>query len=544
MNITSRISSTAIGVLAGLWVWVGSAISHPDFDVRPRNIENALGGLLRRDTLVVDNYDGDADLTWNLEVQAEVEGWITAEPAEGNVAPGRATIVVVRQDGRQLDPGHYYANLHFTSNDPTRPEYDVPVAGHTTEFPRIEAFWRNPEDGEWWGIDMDRVVGAMEWGRSYSFNLTIGNRGSAPLDCDTIVCSNGYFTISPGDFNLDANRNRQVQVTLRAVEVGGNAGAITSVSSAWDPRELNFRITATVLPVFRRGGAVPDLTIDEDAAETLVADLDTIFVSSDAGTVINVAAGAGLQTRLARNKELFIRSRPNWNGRAGMILTATLGDSVLADTVEVTVNPVADPPDPFDLIAPYDGDTLYFDGGDSLLVWQSAPDPDLDTVHYTLRVRQSGIVEPVLSVNDLTDSTFALRGLYYQPDLAGEFTWTVTAEGGGLQRSAWSVFTFNLIAGRQSAPSDPLPVEHGLVSVYPNPFNLITAVEVSLQRMAVGDITVMAPDGRVVKLIHSGLIAAGKSRFIWDGAGAASGQYLLVIELDGRRRVHPLILVR
>ncbi len=524
-----------------------TVLAHPDFDVHPRNLENALGrNNVRQDTLLINNI-GDEELTWEMEVQAEVNDWLSANPASGRVDPGGAAWVFVRQDGRDLDAGHYYGNIHFTSNDPTRATYDVPVAGHTTEFPRIEAVWSIPQQGEWWGIDMDRIIqGGMEWGGVYSFQLGIRNRGTAQLNCDTIICNNGYFTISPGDFNLDPGGARNVTITFRASEIGGNSGTITSISSAWNPRELNFRITGTVLPVFRMGRQVPDTVIYEDAAELLIVDLDTVFYASDGGTEITVSPTAGLVTRLARNKELFIHSRPNWFGQGYVALQARLGDSLLVDSFNVQVNPTPDAPEPFDLISPFDADTLYYDGGDSLFVWQGSSDPDMDTVYYRLEVYPSGRQDaPILVADSMLIPMFNLSEIYLNQQLSGVFEWSVIATGGGRVRPAWSTFTFVLTPDRLSVESEFRPPEKlELVSVFPSPFNGRVSVLVNPVMSGICRVELFGSDGRSYGIFLNEYLTSGSHRLDLDLSHLASGTYLMTIQINGNQAVKPLSFIR
>lgn len=518
-----RIAAALLAAIA-FSLAAGSTYAHPDFDVHPRTIENALpNDRAWRDTMWVDNDEGNEVLEWALEVQAEVGGWISAAPQSGQLNPGQGQIVVVRQDGRDLEQGHYYATLHFTSNDPTRAEYDVPVAGHTAPYPRIEATWAIPGQGEWWGIDLDRIIETIEWGRTYGFDLNIRNRGSARLDCDTIICNNAYFTIAPGDFDLDAGANRAVRVTFNAREVGGNSGTISSTSNAWDPRELNFRITATVDPVFRMGGGIPDAQFDEDAREILIADLDTVFVSSYAETRIELHPGPGLLTRLARNNELFLRSRANWNGSSRLILTAATGDSILSDTVEVSVTPIPDPPDPFDLILPEDGDTLNFDRGDSLLIWQTTSDPDGDSVFYTLRLYHQDWAD---SIPGLTVTSFPLFDLYYRDGIAGRFLWNVTATGGGLERSSWSTMSFYLEDSRQQADKPPAPGNFRLAA-FPNPFNSLLTVSVEMPVSGECSIALFDLAGAAIGELNRGELKAGKQTFVFDAKDLAGGIYFI-----------------
>ena len=255
---------------------VPDVLAIPDFDVHPRNLEGRIDGdRVTRDTMVVDNYDGDEPLIWTLELVAEVEGWINISLQEGEIPAGRDMRVVVTQDGRELDEGHYYADLNFESNDPTRPEFTVPVIGHTMDYPAIYVGWPNGW-GSWWGIDMNQFMGDLEWGQDTSFTLNVRNIGRAELVVDELNSNDGYWEIEPDAFSVAGNRGQVVRFTFTADEVGPNSTTITSISNAWDPRELYFRIIASVDPVFRMGTPIPDMEIDEDAAETLVADLDSV----------------------------------------------------------------------------------------------------------------------------------------------------------------------------------------------------------------------------------------------------------------------------
>jgi len=510
--------------------------AHPDFDVHPRTIENALpGNSVKQDTLRIDNV-GNEELTWELEVEADVADWLTASPLEGRVGAGGFGLVIVHQDGRELDPGHYYGNFHFTSNDQTKPFYDVPVAGHTTTFPRIEATWAIPQQGEWWGLDMDKIIqGPIELGQTYSFALNIRNRGTASLDCDTILCNNAYFTFSPGNFDLDPGGSRNVTVTFQAREIGGNSGAISSQSNAWDPRELNFRITGTVVPVFRMGSRIPDTTIFEDDAELLVADLDTVFYASDGNTEMTITPSAGLLTRLARNNELFIHSRANWFGSASVVLQARLGDSLLVDTFAVQVTPTPDAPAPFDLISPSDAETLYYDGGDSLFVWQATTDPDLDTVYYQLEVIQHGTVDSlILLTSFILPNSWNLSEIYLNPELYGEFTWTVWAKGGGSLQPAWSTFTFFMTQDRLAVkPEFKPPVAQELVSIFPTPFNGKLSVILRPTTSGLCKVELIGMDGRTLGLYLNEELTAGVYRYDLDLSDYASGSYLMRLQVDG-----------
>ena len=507
--------------------------ANPDFDVHPRTIEHNLRDREERDTLRIDNV-GDELLTWNLEVIADVEGWIEADVLEGEAGAGGYNLVVIKQDGRDLDDGDFYADLHFTSNDHTRREYTVPVADHTVAYPRIGVWW-NDGWGYWWGVDMNNALGEMFWGNVYNMDIWIYNPGTARLEVEDLQLNNGYFEMSPAEFGLDADGWQQIWVTFSAEEVGDNAATANSVSNAWDPRELNFRIVANVKPVFRLAGKLPDLTLNEDVADTLLADLDTVFIASDRGRQL-AAAGAGMTLRIENSGELFLRPWANWNGVSQVVVTATLGDSVLADTFQVTVLPVPDLPSAFDLTSPSDGDTISYDLiGDppNSFIWQSSHDPDGDQLTYVLSIRVEGADSAYSwAVGDTAisqDILLQIAGL----NNGGQIHWTVSASDSLFTRNAWSSFTNYLIPSGVNEPSAS-PDVFNLIEVYPNPFNATLSITLNNPQRELTKVEVLDIAGRTITRLFDGFIPAGANRRVWTPQGLPNGVYRLRVELPNR----------
>lgn len=533
-----------ITLIAALIVFPINSYARPDFSVHPRTIEENIND--RRQTIEVwsENFNGDERLQWALEVEAEVEDWLSAFPREGQVNPGGRQMIRVTLDGRNLEDGHYYGFLNFTSNDPTREEYTVPVAGHTLPYPRIEPSWPG-EWGEWWGIDLDRAFDVMVWGESYTINLTIINRGSAELVVEDILSSNGYFEFDTTEFTLAAGRNRIIRMTFNARDIGPNNTTITSISNAWDPLELEFRVVATVVPVFRMRTPLPDTSFDEDV-RTLIADLDTVFISSDRGVQYEVPSAEGLIYEIARDGEFHLRSRPNWNGESEVIVTATVEDSTLSDTFNVVVNSVPDPPEPFDMYYPFDGDTLHMEFDDTLFVWQPSVDPDADTVLYKLVIQVEG--GDVFIWEDIGDTTYSTEALIEVFDWdqggGGDFSWTVIATDGELERDAWSTFYNYLAPNAVFDRDDVLPQSHRLVEAFPNPFNGVVAIHVNLDRATNLNLAIFDMQGRMVHQIVKNRMEAGGYNFTWSPVSPGSGKYLVKATTGQEAQVLPVVLIR
>ncbi len=545
-----------------------SAFSFPEFVLRNndwgrvRSIEADITNERVNVVLRVHNEGDDGVLEWDVEVLHNEGEWISIlGNLQRQVNPGqRSRAFTVRLDGGELDEGeHYYDTLRFTSNDPTNQVFDVPVAGHTEAYPRIEASWPG-EWGGWWGIDLENVYDEIFWGEEYPVQIIVRNRGGAELVIEEISSDNGYFTVEPDSFNLNGGGARAIRIIFAPEEVGQQSATITSTSNAWDPRELNFRVIGGALPVFRMGVNLPDTSFDEDGGELLIADLDSIFLSSDHGIDFEVEA-EGLIPRIARDHQFFLRSRPHWNGETEVIISTTLEDSTLADTFNVTVNPTPDPPDPFDLYYPYSGDTLtygengniYFNNEGEItdqFVWQSSIDPDIgDTISYELSFFTDED-EEVGIIGELADtfaSTDVLKELLENAEIPnwGSFVWTVTATDGENRRDAWSSNGFYLEDPNSIEQPVGSPGSHQLVEIYPNPFNGSTTISVNIIRPEIVAISVYDLKGRLIEQIaDSQYLRAGSHQFNWTPTDIVSGKYFISVTMNGSDQIHPVTLTR
>ncbi|MCB2212835.1 T9SS type A sorting domain-containing protein [bacterium] len=83
------------------------------------------------------------------------------------------------------------------------------------------------------------------------------------------------------------------------------------------------------------------------------------------------------------------------------------------------------------------------------------------------------------------------------------------------------------VGERETMPID----EVWLLPVYPNPFNVSASVSLSLNRMSKVNLTLYDLLGRPVRtLAQNQQLSAGEHRFAVDGAGLASGTYILSLD--------------
>ena len=88
------------------------------------------------------------------------------------------------------------------------------------------------------------------------------------------------------------------------------------------------------------------------------------------------------------------------------------------------------------------------------------------------------------------------------------------------------------------------PVEFGIVSAYPNPFNSVTRIAYSLSEAGMVDVAVYDLSGRCVLELASGSRDAGMHSVTFDASGMSSGVYLVRLESAGQVSRQKLTLVK
>ncbi|MFA7332202.1 MAG: redoxin domain-containing protein [Candidatus Delongbacteria bacterium] len=117
--------------------------------------------------------------------------------------------------------------------------------------------------------------------------------------------------------------------------------------------------------------------------------------------------------------------------------------------------------------------------------------------------------------------------------------------GGSLE--GWYVDDLELVAPQaDSALPGPTtrPADHALLSAWPNPFNPSTRVELELPQAGPARLELYDLQGRRVRSLHSGPLAAGRHELRVDGAGLASGLYVLRLETPRESQHLKLLLLR
>tara|TARA_Y100001970_G_scaffold216399_1_gene264864 strand:- start:381 stop:1043 length:663 start_codon:yes stop_codon:yes gene_type:complete len=72
-----------------------------------------------------------------------------------------------------------------------------------------------------------------------------------------------------------------------------------------------------------------------------------------------------------------------------------------------------------------------------------------------------------------------------------------------------------------------MPVEFGLSTAYPNPFNPTTSVDLYMSTSEVVSVNVYSITGQLVNTLHSGSLSTGAHSFTWDASHVSSGVYFI-----------------
>ncbi len=105
---------------------------------------------------------------------------------------------------------------------------------------------------------------------------------------------------------------------------------------------------------------------------------------------------------------------------------------------------------------------------------------------------------------------------------------------------------FNRLHFGQSGVDDnaPIPTEYMLAQNYPNPFNATTTIEFNLPQASSANIYIYDTQGRLVKQIENGVMAAGYHKITWNASSVPSGMYFYKLVTDNFSETKKMMLLK
>tara|TARA_Y100001936_G_C15872339_1_gene558357 strand:- start:39 stop:818 length:780 start_codon:yes stop_codon:yes gene_type:complete len=254
---------------------------------------------------------------------------------------------------------------------------------------------------------------------------------------------------------------------------------------------------------------------------------------------------------------LIIQPQENWNGEA-IVEVIVIDENELSDTTDfiVTVLPVNDPPEEFDLIYPALTDTLPI-GVETdeayTFYWQVSEDVDSE-VSYTTTVTFEYFGNVFTRTYESNDSLVSIPG-YEWSELMTNFNiqrvtmeyYVTASDTQYMVESESGEFVFeNTVL---SIDRGLTPLSYKLHQNYPNPFNPVTTLRYDLPESSDITITIYDVMGSKVKLLLNKLEDPGYHSVIWDATNTmnqpvSAGVYLYSIETGNFRQTKKMILLK
>ncbi|MBC8489834.1 MAG: T9SS type A sorting domain-containing protein, partial [Bacteroidetes bacterium] len=196
------------------------------------------------------------------------------------------------------------------------------------------------------------------------------------------------------------------------------------------------------------------------------------------------------------------------------------------DTWCFWTNTELEPPNPFDLLLPKDGENCLPIVPE--FVWSKATDNDPnDYAVYNLLISKDETFSEVdVFVEGLIDTSFVLtEGL----DDNNQYYWKIEAIDTDSLLTSSEVFSF--VVGTLSIDDlQGIPTEYSLSQNYPNPFNPTTTISYQLPRSSFVKLTIYDISGRSIQTLIDEKKNAGYYTVEWNAKNVCSGVYFYRIE--------------
>ncbi len=225
---------------------------------------------------------------------------------------------------------------------------------------------------------------------------------------------------------------------------------------------------------------------------------------------------------------------------------AEVEETVLQVTLDV-IGPI--PPTEFGLLQPEDGTEINLNADTTLLdfAWEQSIDYNRgEEVYYTVWFESgeqsaSVTVETNTITLDLCDIADSL-GLPI--DAAFSVTWQVQAISGDDTVDCEQPFSLSINPNSIIDTNNEIPVEFGLHSVYPSPFNACTTIRFGIDKPGAVILKLFDLTGREVSILLDRPVSTGYHKVVLDAADLPSGIYLLRLESTDRSSIAKTALIR
>ena len=216
------------------------------------------------------------------------------------------------------------------------------------------------------------------------------------------------------------------------------------------------------------------------------------------------------------------------------------------NVIDLSLNVVGErPPTPFGLVSPADGDTINpVEEAHILFEWEPSFDYNQDEISYMLLID----IDDNAYIYQMESTTYELAIDSLLDSIEGSIdisaVWEARATAGGDTTTCDAPFSLRLYYREDSVGEEPVPVEFGLQSIYPSPFNSQTTIRFGADRHEDIRLKVYDLAGREIIRLIDGKPAIGYQQIVWDAGEFPSGIYIVQLEASERIQNAKVALIR
>ncbi|MDP8204452.1 MAG: FG-GAP-like repeat-containing protein, partial [Candidatus Tenebribacter mawsonii] len=211
--------------------------------------------------------------------------------------------------------------------------------------------------------------------------------------------------------------------------------------------------------------------------------------------------------------------------------------SIESDTWLFWTNTELEPPNPFDLLSPENGEEGLSTTPE--FVWNLATDNDPnDYAAYNLLISEdSTFIQTSFVYEALLDTLFLIPD---DLDNNTQYFWRVDAVDTDSLLTQSEVWSF-IVGYLSSEPDEVLPTKNQLSQNYPNPFNPFTNIQFNIKENETGVLSIYNIKGQ---LIESQQFEAGQHNCHWDASKQSSGVYLYSLKTESFSKTNKMLLLK
>jgi hypothetical protein len=303
---------------------------------------------------------------------------------------------------------------------------------------------------------------------------------------------------------------------------------------------------------------VPNQNFDEDTQKTLTRSYLENLASDEDNTKselkFSLVDNVNIKFSITNTKDMLIFTEPNWCGEEITIMVVDDGVGAADSSIfKVTVNPVPDAPQPFELLSP-NASNLFTWLWPMRFTWQQVidPDPNDQTFYYFILSRSASFVDTLeaMVLPPGTTNSFDYMAPYKRKP-KGTYYWSLAAfdmDGNFVMCKKAAHFSI-MIDDVETVNTGEIPKEFVLHQNHPNPFNPETQIRFGVPEQAYVNLTIYNSLGQKIRTLVDEDYAPGLYDVRWDACDeynhkVSSGIYIYQLKTGKHVRYRKMLLLQ